>query len=225
MDDRPGRIFVLSPASCHGRRAEMLLREGAAFDLARRVRREPGAPLGEVFSFLSGLYFRGKLAYARRFAVLPGALQACAGVYVVAPGAGLRVPEAPVTVRDLQTFAAVAVAADNPGYRRPLLVDARAIARRLSQDCEVVLLGSIASTRYVEVLAEAFGGRLRFPAEFVGRGDMSRGGLMLRCVRDDRELAYVAVGSIARRGPRPPRLPRLTGRARGAPFPIGDCGA
>jgi len=33
---------------------------------------------------------------------------------------------------------------------------------------------------YVGALAAAFGDRLRFPVEFVGRGDMSRGGLLLR---------------------------------------------
>jgi hypothetical protein len=60
----PNRIFLLSPASCSGRRAEILLRERAAFDLAVRLRSGTGVTLGEAFSFLSGLYFRGKLAYA-----------------------------------------------------------------------------------------------------------------------------------------------------------------
>ncbi|HEY6929256.1 MAG TPA: hypothetical protein VJA66_06235, partial [Thermoanaerobaculia bacterium] len=62
------RIFLLSPASCSGARARMLLRRQARFPLAERVRRPEGAPLGEVFSFLSGLYFRGKHTYAQAFA-------------------------------------------------------------------------------------------------------------------------------------------------------------
>jgi hypothetical protein len=215
VDDRPPRVFLLSPASCHGQRAQLLFREGARFDLARRVRSDGGAPLGEVFSFLSGLYFRGKLAYARHFAAPPPRLGPAGGVYVIAPGAGLRGPDGAVTLADLRAFAGVDVASHNPEYRGPLLADARSIARRLSGVCEVVLLGSVASTRYLEVLAEAFGPSLRFPAEFVGRGDMSRGGLLLRCVREDRELTYVAVGAVDRHGPRPPRL---------APMPRGVAG-
>jgi hypothetical protein len=35
---------------------------------------------------------------------------------------------------------------------------------------------------------------------------MSRGGLLLRCVRDRRELEYVPVLGAVRHGPRPPRL-------------------
>ena len=43
----------------------------ATFDLAVRLRGPGGAALGEVFSFMSGLYFRGKLAYARTFPAPP----------------------------------------------------------------------------------------------------------------------------------------------------------
>jgi hypothetical protein len=60
----------------------------------------------------------------------------------------------------------------------------------------------------VDVLAPVLGDRLRFPAEFVGRGDMSRGGLLLRCVAEGRELGYIPLAGAARHGPRPPRLPR-----------------
>ena len=65
-------------------------------------------------------------------------------------------------------------------YRRPLERSASALAADIGADCEVILLGSIASAKYVDVLLRIFAGRLLFPAEFVGRGDMSRGGLMLR---------------------------------------------
>jgi hypothetical protein len=72
-----------------------------------------------------------------------------------------------------------------------------------------VLLGSIASGKYVELLTSVLGRRLLFPGDFVGRGDMSRGGLMLRCAREGRELRYVALLDADRHGPRPARLPRL----------------
>ena len=86
--------------------------------------------------------------------------------------------------------------------------DARALAVALAgaASWQVVLLGSVASGKYVEPLTEVFGERLVFPAEFVGRGDMSRGGLLLRSVADGRELDYVPLEGAARHGPRPARL-------------------
>src|SRR6185295_2517356 len=65
------RVFLLSPAHCGGERAKLLFRPQARFELAVQLRTPMGAPLGQVFAFLSGLYFRGKLAYARRFANPP----------------------------------------------------------------------------------------------------------------------------------------------------------
>ena len=76
--------------------------------------------------------------------------------------------------------------------------------------CRFVLLGSVASARYVEPLLAIFGDRLFFPPAFVGRGDMSRGGVLLRCVAEGRELDYAPVAGAERHGPRPPRLPRRT---------------
>lgn len=73
----------------------------------------------------------------------------------------------------------------------------------------VVLLGSIATGKYADTLLAVLGERLVFPALFVGRGDMSRGGLLLRAVRDGRELDYVPVAGTVRRGRRPPRLAPL----------------
>ena len=95
-------------------------------------------------------------------------------------------------------------------YRAPLLRDLGALARSWA-DAEVVLLGSIASDKYAEPLRGVLGARLLFPAEFVGRGDMSRGGLMLRCVEGRRELRYVPLEGAARRGSRPERLPPARG--------------
>lgn len=190
------RLFLLSPASTSGRRAQLLLRAQASFDLARRVR-SGGAPIGEVFSFLSGLYFRGKLIYARAFAP-PDA------VLVITSSDGLVPPDRGVDISDLQRFAGVPIDAREPRYVEPLARDLQALERTPAD--EVVLLGSIATDKYVQPLAAAFGERLRFPAEFAGRGDMSRGGLLLRCVEDGRELVYVPVHEGSRHGARPPRL-------------------
>jgi len=204
------RIFLLSPASCGGKRADLLLNERGRFDLALRVQARPGAPLGEVFAFLSGLYFRGKLAYAQAFASPPARLP---GALVITTSRGLMLPEQPVTLADLREFAAVDLHHANAAYRGPLERDTRLVAQAIGARCEVVLLGSVASDKYVAVLSDVFGARLRFPSAFVGRGDMSRGGLMLRCVRERRELDYVAVAGAVRHGARPPRLPRLSGSA------------
>ena len=199
------RIFLLSPASCSGKRTDLVLNERAPFDLAVRLREAGGAPLGEVFAFLSGLYFRGKLAYARAFARPPAHLP---GAFVITSSCGLVLPEQRVTVADLREFAAVDVHAANHRYRAPLARDAAWLAARLGRRAEVVLLGSIASNKYVDVLSGVFGPGLLFPHAFVGRGDMSRGGLMLRAVRAGRELEYAPVAETVRHGPRPPRLPR-----------------
>jgi hypothetical protein len=203
---KPGRIFLLSPAHCGGERANLLFREGADFDLARRVRRPPGVPLGEVFSFLSGLYFRGKLAYAQAFATPPAGLT---GVYVITPNEGLRAADELVDLARLRRFAQVDIDADDARYHRPLRRDARRLAAVLGRGDEVVLLGSVATGKYVDPLTEALGERLRFPGDFVGRGDMSRGGLLLRSVREGRELDYLPVAGAVRRGSRPARLERL----------------
>jgi hypothetical protein len=201
------RIFLLSPAQCNGLRARALLSPRADFPLARRLRAAEGAPIGEVFAFLSGLYFRGKLAYAWAFAAPPAGL--AGGVFVITPTAGLQPAQAPVTRETVQRFARVDIARGGPRFRRPLLADARALAAGLGPADQVVLLGSIASPKYVDVLAAVFGERLCFPPDFVGRGDMSRGGLLLRCVTEGRELPYAPVAGAVRRGPRPPRLPPL----------------
>jgi hypothetical protein len=205
------RIFLLSPANVSGVRGRMVLSARAAFPLAERLRRD-GATLGEVFSFVSGLYFRGKLAYARRFAAAPDPHSPISGpgVFVITPAAGLRAPDTIVTAEALSAFSRVDVSADNLKYRRPLERAARALAADVGPDCEVVLLGSIASGKYVDVFQGIFGDRLMFPAEFVGRGDMSRGGLMLRCAASGEELAYVPLAGAVRHGARPPKLDPAT---------------
>jgi hypothetical protein len=205
----PRRVYLLSPADCTGKRASLLLGRGGDVELARRLGSAAGAPLGEVFSFISSLYFRGKLAYAAAFADPP---PGCPGALVIAPGRGLLRPETTVTVDDLRGFGRVPVDAGEPRFVGPLGRDAAGIAARLGEGDHVVLLGSIASGKYVDPLLAVLGSRLRFPAEFVGRGDMSRGGLMLRAARAGRPLTYAAVLGAVRRGNRPPRLGPDRGR-------------
>jgi hypothetical protein len=191
----------------------MVMSPVAQFALARELRSAEGTSLGEVFSFVSGLYFRGKLAYARRFARPPAPDDpvSAGGVMVITPNAGLRSPDTPITLASLEAFAAVSIDLANGSYRQPLERGARALRDAVGPDCDVVLLGSIASGKYVEVLQPIFGDRLVFPPAFVGRGDMSRGGLMLRCVMAGVELEYAPIAGATRHGQRPPRLAPIKG--------------
>ena len=174
----------------------------SSFPLARQLH-DGGASLGALFTFMSGLYFRGKLAYASAFCKPPANLP---GVLVVTPGAGLISPADIVTMDQLTEIAAVEVDERNPRYREPLERDARLIADSLSTRCEVVFLGSVATSKYLGILGDIFEERLLFPTDFVGRGDMSRGGLMLRCVDQSEELTYTPIQGAKLHGPRPPRL-------------------
>jgi hypothetical protein len=198
----PCRVFLLSPANTAGIRARLLFNLNAAFDVATRVRDPRGAPIGEVFSFLSGLYFRGKLGYASAFARPPRGI---GGVHVITSSRGLVAPETMVTLEDLREFATVPIDLDEPRYREPLARSARELAARAGS-CDIVLLGSIATGKYADIFLDVFGERLRFPADFVGRGDMSRGGLMLRAVDAGRELEYIPIAGAIRKGHRPPKL-------------------
>ena len=201
----PPRVFLLSPASAGGERARLVFNPAARFDLAQRLRTPEGVMLGEVYTFLSGLYFRGKLQYALAFANPPAGVD---GILVITPSRGLRPPWDKTTLDTLAAYARVDIDLRDPRYTKPLLRDVQKLVKALAPhaEAEVVLLGSVASGKYVELLSAALGARLRFPPDFVGRGDMSRGGLLLRCVADGRELDYVPVAGAVRHGPRPPRL-------------------
>jgi hypothetical protein len=201
----PPRVFLLSPARLDGERARLLFEPVTLFPVAQALRSDEGATLGEVFSFLSGLYFRGKLAYAETFARPPAKLKT--GVFVITTNGGLVAASTRITLADLAAFAAVDIRQPSEPFRAPLQRDAEAMAQTLGRHGEPILLGSIATAKYVDVLVSIFGKRLLFPVEFVGRGDMSRGGLMLRCVEQGKELSYVPVEGAMRRGTRPPKLP------------------
>jgi hypothetical protein len=184
----------------------MLLNPAASFELAARVRQPSGAPVGEVFTFLSGLYFRGKITYATAFARAP---RGCDPVLVITTDRGLVPPDTAVTRDDLIAFSRVDIGTADDRYQRPLRRDAERLRDRVGRSGRVVLLGSIATGKYVDRLLEVFGNRLVFPADFVGRGDMSRGGLMLRRAQEARELEYVRVDGAVRHGKRPPKLEPL----------------
>lgn len=196
------KVFLLSPARATGLRAAMLHNPNARFELARRLQRGETVPLGEVFTFLSGLYFRGKVAYARAFAKCKR--DRCA-IWVITSNLGLVNVDEPFSLKELQKFSEVDIDHEDPRYRKPLVRDARKISKQFPK-AEIVLLGSISTKKYVDCLLEVFGPQLKFPVEFVGRGDMSRGGLLLRCAVDKQELTYVPMLNATRRGKRPPKL-------------------
>lgn len=181
----------------------MILSERATFALARRLRGRSGATIGEVFTFLSGLYFRGKVAYANAFA---RPFPKSSGVMVITPTRGLVEAHKIIRSNDLMEFAEVDIHQNDPRYREPLERDARSLAKKLSPQSDVVLLGSIATGKYAEVLLKHFGTQLCFPRDFVGRGDMSRGGLLLRSAHDRLELDYIPVAGAIVNGRRPPKL-------------------
>ena len=199
------RIFLLSPANIGGIRGSRLISGLVKTDLARRLQTE-GAPISEIFSFISGLYFRGKAAYSQKFAkVTDGVVPA----YVITASAGLLPCETLVTLPRLREICSGDIDIANENYRGPLARDANVLSAQVGTGCQIVLLGSIATPKYAQPLLEAFDERLLFPAEFVGRGDMSRGGLMLRCVSSGVELPYIPLVGATRRGTRPPKLARL----------------
>lgn len=193
---------MLSPANLAGIRANYVLRDGAASDLAFRLRSE-GVSLGELFAFISGLYFRGKLAYANAFSE---AIHEIPGSYVITATGCLIPPEAVVTFEQVREMASTNIDAADRRYREPFDRACQSLSEKVKECCDVVLLGSIATPKYIEPLIQIFGERLLFPLDFVGRGDMSRGGLMLRAVEAQKELSYGPVLNATRSGPRPPKL-------------------
>jgi hypothetical protein len=195
------RVFLLSPAKVNGLRAKLLLNKRAPFPLARQFHRA-GLPLADVFTFASGLYFRGKITYARHFAQPnDGDL-----IRVITTNAGLLDPLTHVTPQALRLFGKVDIHEDDPRYHKPLRRDARTLAAKLRPDGGAILLGSIATAKYRDVLLEIFGDRLLFPRDFIGRGDMSRGGLLLRAARAGVELPYIPVRGAIFKGKRAPKI-------------------
>jgi hypothetical protein len=187
----------------------MMLNPNAEFPLARQLRSPEGAPLGELSSFVSGLYFRGKKTYAEFFGKPPRGLPSA---LLISPCEGLRFLHERLTIERMRAWSQVPIDERNPRFTRPLVEHAVALKEAHGKSTRFVLLGSIATDKYVRPLLEVFGSSLLFPPAFVGRGDMSRGGLLLRAVRLRNELEYAPIERAARHGARPPRLPK-PGRA------------
>ncbi len=179
-------VFLLSPANMSGTRAKQLISPNAKFAAAEAYRSPEGVMIAEAFAFMSALYFRGKITYALHFAGIEN-------VFVIAPGYGLVAPDWRLTPERVKVLQRTPVDVRKTTYRRPLTRDARVLAQRVDGDTNVILLGSVASGKYVDILWPIFGERLRFPSTFAGLGDMSRGGLLLRAVRANRELQYTTL--------------------------------
>lgn len=198
----PSRLFLLSPANCSGIRAKQVTSPRATFDVAMRYRTPEGVEIADAFAFMSALYFRGKIAYARRFAVPSPAIEGD-GIFVITSGFGLVPPHWRITEERMKRMQRIDVDINRRSYVRPLREHTENLARALAAepDAEVVLLGSVATGKYVDVLRPIFGDRLRFPGAFAGLGDMARGGLMLRAARTGKELEYVTLDAPRRRAP------------------------
>lgn len=188
-------VFLLSPAKLNGKRGNMLFKPEARFELAQALRSRDGAALGDVYSFLSGLYFRGKAAYATKFA----SSATPPGAWVITPGGGLCELTERVTTARLEGWQRVQVSESNPHFTVPLARHVSTLLDELSERVRFVLLGSIASNKYVVPLLELLGPRLLYPLAFAGLGDMSRGALLLRCAREGTELEYASVDSLRAR--------------------------
>jgi hypothetical protein len=130
------------------------------------------------------------------------------GVRVITSDRGLCAADDAVDLGDLRRMASAAIDERDPTYRGCLTDSARTLAEQLTDGCIVVLLGSVATRKYLDPLWEALGERLRIPREFIGLGDMSRGGLLLRAASEGRQLDYV----------QPPLAEPLVPRGRRAPL-------
>jgi predicted kinase len=192
-------LFFISPANLSGERAALLFNPSARFPLAEQLRTAEGAPLGDVYAFVSGLYFRGKKTYAEAFGKAPEGLSA--GL-VISPSEGLRFLYEPVTLARLRSWADVPIDEHNPAFTEPLIEHAAALEQALGESARFVLLGSVATDKYVVPLGKVFGPRLLFPPDFIGRGDMSRGSLLLQAARAGHELAYAPIHGSERHGRR-----------------------
>jgi hypothetical protein len=193
------KIFLLSPANLKGIRGQKLLDPDLNSELGARLRRQ-GVPLAELFCYASSLYFRGKLAYAQLFSRPPAGIQ---GFFIITSSRGLLAPDTVVDIAKAKDLASGAeIDLEDDRYRIPLRRDAEGLEKELLEGCQVVLLGSVATEKYLTPLKEVFGRRLLFPAAFLGRGVMSRGALLLRCVRENQELAYSSAEVNGRKGRR-----------------------
>lgn len=159
------------------------------------MRSPEGAPLEDVFTFVSSLYFRGKLTYGRHFAAPPAGFPAEGSVLVIAPGFGLVPPDWRIDPERTVVLRSTPIDLKCPAYVEPMRRHLETLHDHLPAATPVVLLGSIATGKYVDLLEPVFGERLLFPGIFAGTGDMRRGSLLLRAVREEEELDYVTLAA------------------------------
>jgi hypothetical protein len=184
-------IFLLSPADASGRRGQMLLSQKSQFELAHRLRTK-GITLGEAYSFMSSLYFRGKLAYATAFA---SQIHNLLSIQIITPSRGLLPPRTTLSLADFLDLGVERILEKNPRYRDPLERDLRKLSESLGEDGKVIFLGSLGTKRYIPLLKEILGHRILVPRDFLGMGNMRRGAVLLRCVREHCQLTYVTLAS------------------------------
>lgn len=188
------RVFLLSPASLGGVRGRRILSGQGDAPLVTALHEGGTVPLGDVYAFISSLYYRGKRAYAEAFAHRPGGGPA---VYAITPGRGLVPDPHPVDLTVLEGFAGIDVDPGEEAYVGPLRKTAEGLLHTLPDDATLVLLGSLATPKYLGPLGDVLGPRLIAPRIFAGMGDMQRGSALLRAVRDGVELDYVEARTLS----------------------------
>ena len=163
-DCRPplSRVFLLSPANTSAIRGQLLLNENSG-ELAQRIRRE-GAPLGELFSFISSLYFRGKLAYAEAFS---HSATGFPGTLVITTSRGLLPPDTVITLDDLLEMSAVPIDPGDHSISGPPLPGCAWASSRSTGWFSGVLLGSIANGNMVRC-SRNFRGKSHVPSTICG---------------------------------------------------------
>jgi hypothetical protein len=185
------RLFLLSPVRLDGARGRALLEQRSRTEVAQALETTAGAPIGEVFQYVSGLYFRGKLAYARRFARPPANVPWLGdGVLVITSNRGLVPAATRITRAHLEAFAETPISENVPAFTQALTRDAARLRDALVATDEVVLLGSLATQKYLAPLVGVLGRQLVVPTALRGRGDMARGAMLLRAATAGQELVY-----------------------------------
>jgi len=182
-------ILLLSPANVSGTRARQMISPRAMSAAGLAYRSPGGVTIANAFTFMSALYFRGKHAYARAFATEDPRIGTTA--FVIAPGFGLVPLDWRLDQERMKKLARTKIDVRSRSYTMSLQKSCRELEARLAPDDTVVLLGSVASGKYVDVLEPVFGGRLRFPRIFAGMGDMKRGSVMLKAAASGVALEYV----------------------------------
>jgi len=152
----PSQVFLLSPARCDGRRAAMLLRPEATSPAADRLRAGT-LTLGDAFTFMSALYFRGKLTYAQAFSEADPLGPTS---YIITPTRGLQTPDSLVSISLLQELAILRSSVGLTCRRRGL--SPQLSAWRASSTCSTAAAvsrradGSPLRSRHIHVLRTCY---------------------------------------------------------------------